>query len=159
MSKHCLLHGMAILLFVVGVTKGGSGRSDVKGLQGTWLMVAIEVDGVAKEKELPLDNLVRLTIKDTKYTMTVFGIVGDEGVIEIDDSKKPKAFDMKAAGDDQKVSLGIYELDGDTLKICFNEPGAKERPTEFQSKWNNKCDIRTQSNRLAMMLLKREKRR
>jgi hypothetical protein len=29
--------------------------------------------------------------------------------------------------------LGIYELDGDTVKFCFGGPG-KERPTEFTTK-------------------------
>ena len=29
-----------------------------------------------------------------------------------------------------KTQLGIYELDGDTVKFCFAGPG-KDRPTEF----------------------------
>jgi hypothetical protein len=32
-----------------------------------------------------------------------------------------------------KKQLGIYELDGDTLKSCFAKPG-EERPTDFTSK-------------------------
>jgi hypothetical protein len=28
--------------------------------------------------------------------------------------------------------LGIYEIDGDTLKVCF-DPQGKVRPTEFKS--------------------------
>jgi hypothetical protein len=30
--------------------------------------------------------------------------------------------------------VGIYELDGDALKICFAKPGTKDRPTSFQAK-------------------------
>jgi hypothetical protein len=31
-----------------------------------------------------------------------------------------------------KVMLGIYEIDGDTLKVCFDLQG-KKRPREFKS--------------------------
>ena len=30
------------------------------------------------------------------------------------------------------VTLGIYEIDGDTLKVCF-DPEGKKRPTEFKT--------------------------
>jgi hypothetical protein len=30
------------------------------------------------------------------------------------------------------VMLGIYEIDGDTLRVCF-DPEGKKRPTEFKS--------------------------
>ena len=33
-----------------------------------------------------------------------------------------------------QLQLAIYELDGDTMKICANTPGDKERPKEFTSK-------------------------
>ena len=29
--------------------------------------------------------------------------------------------------------LGIYELEGDTFKVCFAAPGKADRPTEFKS--------------------------
>ena len=32
-----------------------------------------------------------------------------------------------------QTHLGIYELDGDTVKFCFAAPG-KERPTDFTAK-------------------------
>ena len=32
-----------------------------------------------------------------------------------------------------KMQLGIYELDGDTVKFCFAAPG-KDRPTDFTTK-------------------------
>jgi hypothetical protein len=32
-----------------------------------------------------------------------------------------------------KTMLGIYDLQGDTLRFCFADPG-KERPTNFTTK-------------------------
>jgi len=37
-----------------------------------------------------------------------------------------------------KTAVGIYDLDGDTLKWCTNEPGGTERPKEFSSEADNK---------------------
>jgi hypothetical protein len=34
--------------------------------------------------------------------------------------------------DKGKVMLGIYEIDGDKMKACF-DPTGKQRPTEFKS--------------------------
>jgi uncharacterized protein (TIGR03067 family) len=63
------------------------------------------------------------------------------GTFEIDPTAKPKVWDhrsreSKQAGRDR---LGIYELDGDELKVCVNEGHwkngkweGKPRPTEFK---------------------------
>jgi uncharacterized protein (TIGR03067 family) len=67
---------------------------------------------------------------------------GDETVIKgkfkIDSSKKPKQIELEItqASNEQfdgKTAVGIYELDGDTLKWCSNKPGDSERPKEFAS--------------------------
>jgi uncharacterized protein (TIGR03067 family) len=33
-----------------------------------------------------------------------------------------------------KTALAIYDVDGDTLKWCANEPGREGRPTAFPAK-------------------------
>jgi uncharacterized protein (TIGR03067 family) len=55
--------------------------------------------------------------------------------ISIDPSKSPKAIDylMLAGPSKGEKQLGIYEIDGDTLRFCFASPG-KMRPTEFTAK-------------------------
>src|SRR5262249_56360958 len=56
------------------------------------------------------------------------------GTQKIDPSKAPKTIDvtMTEGPKKGKVMLGIYEIDGDTLKAYF-DPQGKKRPTEFKS--------------------------
>ncbi len=55
-----------------------------------------------------------------------------EGVMAIDSTSTPKTFDVTFHKGSHKgeTSLGIYELDGDTWKICIGLAGAR-RPTKF----------------------------
>jgi len=54
---------------------------------------------------------------------------------KIDPIKKPKTIDYTVTDGPEKgkTVLGIYELDGDTVKFCFSAPD-KERPSEFTAK-------------------------
>jgi uncharacterized protein (TIGR03067 family) len=72
--------------------------------------------------------------KDDEITVTMGDQVFLKAKITIDPSKKPKTidYDMTDGFSKGKKQLGIYELDRDTFKACFNSPGA-ERPTEFKA--------------------------
>ena len=52
----------------------------------------------------------------------------------LDPSKSPKTLDVTVTEGLNKgvVILGIYEISGDTLKVCF-DPEGKKRPTQFKS--------------------------
>jgi uncharacterized protein (TIGR03067 family) len=68
-------------------------------------------------------------------TITIAGKVFFKAKFTIDPTKKPRAIDyaMTEGPTKGKTHLGIYELDGDTVKFCFAAPG-KDRPTEFTAK-------------------------
>ena len=70
-------------------------------------------------------------IKGDQYTLLREGKEVFKGTIKVDPSKSPKAIDAKQVSSD-KAALGIYQLDGDTQKICLASPG-RARPTEFSS--------------------------
>src|SRR5262245_4336801 len=104
-------------------------KKELAKLAGTWDVVSVERDG----KALPADKAKggTLTIKGDKYVVKI-GETTIEGVYKLDPSLKPKAIDaIRTNGDDKgKSLLGIFALDGDELKMCFNAPGNKDRPRE-----------------------------
>jgi len=69
--------------------------------------------------------------------------------MKLDPSTTPKCVDIVITGGDQKDAVleGIYELQGDTLKICAKVIG-KERPGQFTS---------PEGSNIVLVVLKREK--
>lgn len=117
--------------------------NDLKKLQGTWIAVAAEKQG----NQLPEDEVktaeLTLVIEGEKFTImtTRGGKEGMKGTLKIDPSKKPRAIDLTAevAGGRATTATGIYELAGDTLKLCYG----KERPKEFKTQPEREADQRS----------------
>ena len=104
-------------------------------MAGTWRPVFAKNNGF----KVPEDHL-----KDTRRVLDANGKwsmrQGEKTVVEwkvksLDPTKTPKAIDIEVASGEHKgvVYLGIYELDGDTLRICFAMPDRPVRPTEFSA--------------------------
>jgi uncharacterized protein (TIGR03067 family) len=107
-------------------------KADMKLLQGDWVMQAFEANG----KALPEDQVkkVRLTVKGDRFMVDIGGKMLELS-FKIDPTKKPKAIDLTVKMDDNSmVTLGIYEVTADTLKLCRTAEGRKDRPTEFTTK-------------------------
>jgi uncharacterized protein (TIGR03067 family) len=109
---------------------------DSDSLKGTWLPTAAELAG----KKFPdeVRKTMKLVIEDGKYTVTV-GTKADKGTVQLKPSAKPKAMDITGTDGPNKgkTFLAIYELDGDTLRICYDLSG-KSRPTEFKTRPDTK---------------------
>lgn len=120
---------------VAGQQADDAAKKDLAALQGTWVMVALEVDG----KPVPEEKIkgAMLVIKGDKYITKVKG-KDYETVITLDPGKKPKAIDMVFTEGDKKdkVLRGIYVIEGDTLKICRGLQPEQDRPTQFGT-WPN----------------------
>jgi len=73
----------------------------------------------------------RIVITGDRFTTVAMGAEYG-GTIEIDTSKKPKRFDLTftEGPHEGSRSLGIYELNGDTWRICLGLAG-KTRPRKF----------------------------
>jgi uncharacterized protein (TIGR03067 family) len=102
-------------------------------LEGTWSMVSGEKEG----EKLPEDLLkdAKRSVTGGVTTISIGGQVFLKAKFTVDPSKKPKTIDytvLEGPNKDMK-QLGIYELDGDTVKFCFAGPG-QDRPKEFSTK-------------------------
>jgi uncharacterized protein (TIGR03067 family) len=108
-------------------------KKEMAQLEGEWSMQSGEADGMSMPKEMVSTG--KRVAKDGVTTITIGGELYFKAKFTIDPAKKPKAIDyaMTEGPTKGKTHLGIYELDGDTLKFCFAAPG-KDRPTEFKSK-------------------------
>jgi uncharacterized protein (TIGR03067 family) len=102
-------------------------RSDAEKIQGTWKVVSA-VDGGEDQ-----DTKEVLTFGKDKITVEDRESKSEWQAYKLDPGKKPKSIDLTTGG---KTYLGIYELDGDKLKICINEhsDSDRKRPTAFESK-------------------------
>ncbi len=104
-------------------------KKDLETLQGTWNIVTLEMDG----QKLPAGG-AQILIKGKRFTTTAMGATY-AGMIAVEEKNTPKTFDLKFTSGPEKgnTNFGIYELDGDTWKICLSITG-KDRPKEFTTK-------------------------
>jgi len=106
-------------------------KKDVAQLQGEWTMVSGSADG-SPVPETMLSDFKRVC-KEEETTVTVAGQMFLKAKFKLDASKKPKTIDYDVIDGPTKgkKQLGIYELEGDTFKVCFAKPDM-ERPTDFK---------------------------
>jgi len=108
------------------------GDDKPESLDGTWLAVTAELGGKPFPEEVR--KSIKLVLKGDQYTVTV-GMNPDKGTCKTNPAANPKTLDIKGTEGPNKgkTILAIYELKGDTLKICY-ELGVAGRPKEFKSK-------------------------
>jgi uncharacterized protein (TIGR03067 family) len=132
---------LVTLFYTLGlIASGGTGagaddkadvEKELKKFQGTWTFESVEAGG----KKLPADQFkgITVTFEGDEYVVKKGDEVVEAATQKLDPSKSPKTLDAKVTDGPNKgaVILGIYEISGDTLKVCF-DPEGKKRPTEFK---------------------------
>jgi len=109
----------------------GRKKTDLDRLQGTWYVSALEIDGM-RMGTIPPGACI--TVEGSRFTTRGMG-AEYEGDVSLESAAMPKRFDLAfTTGPEQGNSaLGIYELDGDTWKMCLTTRGGM-RPVEFATK-------------------------
>jgi uncharacterized protein (TIGR03067 family) len=124
-----LAAGLMVGPLVFAADRKGEKVKDEELIVGTWK--AVEMDAGTGKSFTPeeMENQ-GIALRDGKLVATVDGGKGATVEYRIDPSARPRTFDV--VGKDWKT-LAIYDLDGDTLKLCYNLSGSeKDRPTEFK---------------------------
>jgi uncharacterized protein (TIGR03067 family) len=119
------LFAVSLLVLTSGCTgqrKGGEVQNDRAALQGEWEIVSAESNGEPPPPGM-FDGAKFVFSGDTST------LLGKEGTYALDASKNPRQIDFIRGKTKQ---LGIYELNGDDLKLCVGP--ADDRPTEFKTK-------------------------
>jgi uncharacterized protein (TIGR03067 family) len=127
--KSILYFWIAALMLPLTLTSARA--DDAKALIGVWKPEKAELSG----KAMPDSYVKAITLKIDKdgYEVTVSGEPQpDKGTCTLDTKSKPKGMVIKSlqGANAGKTFLAIYELKGDTLRVCYDLSGAK-RPTEF----------------------------
>ena len=131
----CLAYALAVAAATTALAadkRVETTTGDEQLIQGTWEIVS-SIDGGRPQST---DELA-----DIRVSITADLFVFQKGTEKLtgfhytlDPSKKPRAIDTSHELDPGKpiVELGIYSLEGDTLKLCLEAVG-KPRPTALES--------------------------
>ena len=128
MKRHALLV-LAVGFLLAADSKDEDIQKEIKKLNGTWVVTSFTMDG----NKVPEDDVAKfkLVLEGKKYTLKQEDNVVSKGTTKIDPSKKPKTIDISPEGDGEGSTWpGIYEIDGDSYKVCYNA-GGKDRPAKF----------------------------
>lgn len=110
----------------------------MKTLQGEWKCIAMEEIGKTLDKKVVKEQDRRVTIKGHSYTMKRTEKGARHALIgkfEIDASTGYFDFIGKEQDGRAQEFVGIYELDGDTLKLCYRYKRDEDciRPEKFEA--------------------------
>jgi uncharacterized protein (TIGR03067 family) len=144
-----------LLLALAGVASAAAQEPNDKGakeelakLEGTWRLVSGETD----RRKVPQEDIkdVSMVIRGDRATVSE-GKQTSQAGIRVNAAAKPKQIDTKYLSGPEKgfTALGIYELDGDTLRICHTSKATTKRPEKFET---------AENSRLVLAVWKREKK-
>ena len=117
---------LLVAIALVAADKGEKKKGDAEKIQGKWITVEVYKKG--EKATVNLGNVVTFSgkkvILGSKDTL--------EGTFKLRSDKKPRELDL-IFSDGRNVVKAIYELSGDTLKMCWLANIKKGPPDAFGS--------------------------
>jgi uncharacterized protein (TIGR03067 family) len=119
----------AAVVAVAADAKDDANKKDLDALQGSWKVQKLIRGG----EEAPAKDVEKVvfTFEGNKATIDEGRPKKETATFKLDATKKPKAIDFVPETKKESAE-GVYELEGDKLKLCFTRPGAA-RPKEVAS--------------------------
>jgi uncharacterized protein (TIGR03067 family) len=123
---------MLMALVTLALIAADEPKADLGKIQGAWMVVSGESDG--KKEPDRLSAASQFVFDDDQLSIKILGASFAKATLTLDSKKKPRELNAKnTEGPTKGVTLkGIYELDGDDLKICWGIKGGP-RPTAFST--------------------------
>ncbi|HWY88277.1 MAG TPA: TIGR03067 domain-containing protein [Gemmataceae bacterium] len=137
--KTCVFWALGALALASGLAAAGDAakdkaiKKDRQQYVGTWRVTSLEVNG-NKSADEDAKKITVVNSADGAWSIRVDGNEISKGTSTIDPTKKPKTinFTPSVGLETGQEYLGIYEITGNTRKLCFAPPG-NDRPADFSS--------------------------
>ena len=141
MARCTMREGFSFTCISILLLGAGPPQDDVERIQGTWRVLAARKNG----ESLPNEVLRTMKVIIRGDTLTIQDGQRDESApFVLHPATTPRSIDVGSPADG--LDLGIYELDGENLKLCWSI-GSGERPTAFPT---------TSGSEDTLLILKRE---
>jgi uncharacterized protein (TIGR03067 family) len=121
---------VACFPFAAGMQVDDKG-DDAKRVEGTWQLKEAELAGQKWPEDVV--KTIQLKITGDKYTLQS-NEKPDAGTFKLDPDKQPKQITITGTDGPNKGKTfpAIYEITGDTLKVCYDLSG-QAHPREFKT--------------------------
>jgi len=134
MLRFTLLLVFLLPLTLLAQDKKPDAKTEAAALKGKWKLVSSKFNG--KDLDVGKDGQKGLVFSEKDFITFDGQRSGRTITFTLNPTTDPKEINLALVGTDQK-SQGLYTLDGDTLTLCYGEPGAA-RPAKMESKEGDK---------------------
>ena len=130
MKPHLLLILMLALLPTGAAAQTAAAKKELARFQGTWRLVAREIEGKKATPGAVKAADATLTFKGAEVTFRSQGEDIWTATLKLDPTRSPKRIEVTQLTGPEKGKTGkaIYKLEGDRLTVCFS---FADLPTDF----------------------------